>query len=368
MSKPIAFCITELDPGGAEQALYEVVTRLDREKWLPRVYCLGPETPLAEAFRQQGILVSCFGASSIVSFLGAFSWLKKELSRFDPQILQCFLFHGNVLGRIAGHQAKVPIIISGHRVAEREKLWHLWLDKLTRNYVHQHVAVSTGVQNHVAKRLGISLKSITVIGNGVNMPALPGDKFDFSEFGWDNENHRFLLAAGRLHPQKGFLTLIDSFAELKQEFPELKLLILGEGPQRSILEQRIRDLKLTNDVALPGYRHDLARFYNSAELFVLSSEWEGMANVLLQAMAHGCSIVATNVEGVSEAINDGEHGLIAQPGNTADLSRCIRQLLNEPELAQRCGHQARERAEKMFTWDHVAQQYESLFEAMLTKS
>ena len=101
MAVRVAFCITELDPGGAERALFEIVTRLDPSAWEVRVYCLGPETELSLRLRDRGIETLCLGARRATQ-IGVVFRLAKELKAFRPAVLQTFLFHANILGRLAG--------------------------------------------------------------------------------------------------------------------------------------------------------------------------------------------------------------------------------------------------------------------------
>ena len=114
----MAFCITDLDPGGAERALVQLVTRLDRSRWQPSVICLAPRGMLADELEQAEVPVTCLGArhSRNVGMVGR---LFHQLRESKPALLQTFLFHANIAGRIAGRLARVPKIVSGIRVAER---------------------------------------------------------------------------------------------------------------------------------------------------------------------------------------------------------------------------------------------------------
>ena len=140
----VAFCVTELDPGGAERALVQLVTRLDRQVWSPIVIALGPETELSGQFAASGIPVHCLGAKGPRS-LRVFFPLVRILREFQPAIRQTWLFHANILGRLAGFVARVPLVFSGIRVAEQSAQWHVWWERSTRGLVSHHVCVSQDV-------------------------------------------------------------------------------------------------------------------------------------------------------------------------------------------------------------------------------
>src|SRR5262249_49760711 len=136
----IAFCITDLDPGGAERALAQLVTRLDRGRWDPAVFCLSSGGALADALKRAAGPGVCLGArrSQPVRVL----WrLARELRRFRPEILQTFLFHANLAGRIAARMAGVRHVVSGIRVAEKRSPVPLWLDRWTNKLVRLNVCV-----------------------------------------------------------------------------------------------------------------------------------------------------------------------------------------------------------------------------------
>ncbi len=132
MSTPssIALCITDLDAGGAEKALVQIARRLDRAVWDPVVYCLSQRGVLADDLEQAGIPTHCLNAGP--RDLLVILRLARLLRRQKPVLLQTFLFHGNLAGRLAAALAGVPVVVSGIRVAEREKTWHLRLERWTR--------------------------------------------------------------------------------------------------------------------------------------------------------------------------------------------------------------------------------------------
>lgn len=365
VARRIAFCITELEPGGAEKGLFHLVTRLDRSKWAPRVYCLGPEAELSRALRDEGVCVECYGARSWRD-LGALFWLTKKLREFRPELLQGFLFHGNLLGRLAACLAGVPVVLAGHRVAEREKHWHLWLDRWTRRLVSHHVCVSQGVAAFVMDQLHLQSDQVTVIPNGVTARD-PNEAAgtDIWEVARCSPTAQVVLAVGRLHPQKGFLDLLAAFEPVAAAIPESVLLIVGEGSQRGELEEEIRRRKLGGRVTLTGRREDVRNLMRQANVFALTSRWEGMPNVVLEAMSVGLPVVAMDAEGVRDIIQNDQLGIVVNQGDISGLTQAILYLLHHPELASSMGKNSQHLVNSNFTLDEMALRYGRLYSQLI---
>ncbi|MCA9092232.1 MAG: glycosyltransferase [Planctomycetaceae bacterium] len=366
----IAFCITELDPGGAERAFVRLVCGLNRDKWLPEVYCLGPEGELATPIREAGIPVTCFGFTSRKVLRGLFR-LRKELRRQKPEILQTFLFHANLLGRLAAFgTTSVKHIVCGVRVAERRSPWYLRLDRWTSSLVSRFACVSQSVANF-STDAGLNPKKMVVIPNGVDVSLFDQtEAADLSQFGIPSRA-KVIITAGRLDPQKGILNLLDAFAAIAASEPEAHLIIAGEGPQRAEIESHIRTLSLENRAHLIGRRNDLPALLKASQVFVLSSLWEGMPNVVLEAAAAGTPIVATDVEGVAEVLGgtspDGgfTYGEKAIPGDAASLRIALENALKTAVSAKNRALIAREFVRSEFSWERMVARYDDLYSSLL---
>jgi len=354
----VAACITDLDPGGAEKALVQVLTRFDPEQWEIAVYCLGPEAELAPILRENGITVECYGAKRATDGFGAILWCYHKLSVFKPDLLQTFLFHGNFIGRLAASLARVPIVVAGHRVAEREHKWHLTCEWLTRRMVTHHVAVSQSVANHLQQHCRIAERSMSVISNGVEINADEVPCVDFDQFYIPTQN-RVIISVGRLVRQKGFSKLIDAFSRVN--LPETSLVIVGDGPLKSNLKRQITRLGIKDRVHLVGYQKESLSLIKSADLFVLSSLWEGMPNVVLEAMALKCPVIATAVAGIPELLDDGNAGIIVTPDDVEGLTAAIATAMSDLEAMKLLVNHAQFLVNKEFTWERVQQDYEQLY-------
>ncbi len=353
----VAFCITELDPGGAEQALFEIVTRLAPANWEVRVYCLGPETELSRKLQERGIVTICFGVRHVYQ-VGVLFRLAQQLREFRPALIQTFLFHANILGRLAGWWAGVSVVLSGLRVAERGKRWHLWLDRWTNQLVTLNVCVSEGVKRFAVSHGGLREGKLRVIPNGVDAErfasATPVDlcRFGIPADAWT------LVTVGRLSVQKGHDELLGAVAPLLIADSRMHLLIVGEGPERESLVWLADTLDVSGQVHFSGFQEDVAGILKSCQAFALPSRWEGMPNALLEALAAGLPCIATDVEGVRELLPD-ESGIVVAPGDGLALRLAVEQVRHQ--ILGTAPMEAQDAVLKSHTWTSIATEYESLF-------
>jgi len=169
-----------------------------------------------------------------------------------------------------------------------------------------------------------------------------------------------VCGAGRLTRQKGFDILIRAFAIVREECSSARLLILGGGGQRRALEAVAGELGLEDAVVFAGMRRDVRQIVALADVYALSSRNEGMANTLLEAMSVGAPIVATDVSGTREAVENGAQALIVPPEDTDALARAILSLIRDRDLAASLGRAALERAGAVFRKDRMTGELEAM--------
>lgn len=199
-------------------------------------------------------------------------------------------------------------------------------------------------------------KEIGVIYNGI----------DVQEFHPQPELHdanEFRLICGtRVTPRKGIRFLIQAMDVLAVKYPQIRLVVVGEGDEKQSLENLVRGIGLSDKVNFLGFvpREKAAEYYGRGDVYVSPSLNEGMANFMLECMALGMPIVATDVGGTRELLTEGENGLIIKVGDYADIAEKIEYLLQNPDLKEKMGKASRERAEKM-SWENVAKQYHEAY-------
>jgi len=236
--------------------------------------------------------------------------------------------------RLAGVSTRV--IVSEHNTLSQEavgipqmsvrltplaaRLFYPWADGI--------VAVSQGVADDLGQITRLSSNRIQVIYNPIVLPELFTLAQEPVEHPWFKPSEPpVILGVGRLHPQKDFPTLIRAFAEVRK-VQQARLMILGDGPERQALTTLVSELGLTEDVAFPGFVQNPYAYMAKAAVFVLSSAWEGLGNVLVEAMAIGTPVVSTNCEsGPGEILADGKYGALVPVGDSAAIAQAIVSIL-----------------------------------------
>lgn len=362
---PVLLVITDLDVGGAERALTELATRLDRSRWRPSVACLGPEGRLAETLRAASIDVVCLDARTSRPFQ-ALRRLRLVIECTRPALIQSFLFHANLAVRLAAPLRNRPCVLNSLRVAEHGRRWHLWLDRLTQSLACGAVCVSDGVRAFSIKQARINPDRLVVIPNGINPDpydrATPTPRATLGI----PPGALFALFVGRLERQKGVDILLDAADRLAGETAPIAVALAGDGPLLPTLQARLNARVRTNPTLhILGRRNDIPSLLKACDLLVLPSRWEGMPNVVLEAMAASRPVVATRVEGTSDLVVHGETGWLVAPNEPEPLANALRDALHNPDERSRRGRTGRARVDANFRIEHTVQAFERLWAEML---
>ena len=357
----IALVITDLDVGGAERALVNLVTRLDRRRWAPSVIALSKEGRLAEVVRRAGLPCECLACGRRRP-MQVVVRLARSLRRCRPRLVQSFLFHANLATRLAAPWAGQPWVVGSLRVAEHRQRWHLALDRLTEFLSAGSVCVSHGVRCFSQTVGGLDSRRLTVIPNGIDP-----EPFDHAtavpreDLGIPERSH-LALTVGRLDIQKGLTDLLTAAKQVIARCPSWHLALAGDGPWRAwLLEQIEAQPSLRGRIHWLGLRNDVPGLLKSADVLVLASLWEGMPNVVLEAMAASRPVVATDVEGTGELVIPGQTGWLVPPRNPEALSIALLAATHDPDLCRTFGRQGRTRVEQEFSLDRTVAAYEQLW-------
>jgi glycosyltransferase involved in cell wall biosynthesis len=215
------------------------------------------------------------------------------------------------------------------------------------------VAVSAGLADELAQIAAIPRNRITVIYNPIDCRRIADlATQELADPWFEPGQPPVVLAAGRLHAQKDYPTLLQAFARLRTNRPA-RLVILGEGSERAGLESLVKELEMTADVRLPGFEKNPYAYMARAAAFVLSSEWEGLSNVLIEALACGCPVVSTDCpHGPAEVLDGGRYGILVRVGDPEALAQAIERTLEGAANSE----EAKERA-KQFDIKTVSGRY-----------
>jgi glycosyltransferase involved in cell wall biosynthesis len=364
----VALAITDLDPGGAEKALVELATRLDRSRFEPVVYCLTPLPPAEAAscvppLKQAGVEVHDLGMRSWRDLPQALARWQVLLQRQKPLLLQTFLFHANLVGRWAARRAGVRRVISGIRVAEPRR-WHRWADRLTGRLVDRYVCVSHAVARFSRQQARLPQEKLVVIPNGIDLAKYP-PAVDRSPPAGLPPGRRLAVCVGRLDRQKGLDWLLTAAPQWLARLPDCDLVLVGKGPEQPRLQRLARRLGIDDRVCFAGWRDDVPEILAASDLLVLPSRWEGMPNVVLEAMASHRPVLAARVEGVSELLGEEDEEQTVSWGDSQGLVAKLVRLLSDRQLAVELGEKNRRRAEEEFSIDRVVAAYQAFWSGLI---
>jgi len=368
MDAPVTllYVLTGTSIRGAEKARLDLVSRVDRNRYRPIVCSLKRPGPYAarleahaDAFYHLGLNEGA-GLRAVLNFIPALLRLARILRRERPRIVHCFLFRASMTGRLAALLCPGAGVIAAVRVQEQSALKYL-CERMTRALVDRYTAVSEEVRRSLIERAHIEPDKIITIYNGIEFR---GRELTAGPAGTAAVPVRLALI-GRLHGQKGHAVLLEALRIILDTGRKAHLYCAGEGPDEARLRHQARVLGIESSVTFAGRVDDPLAFMAGIDIVVLPSLWEGMPNVLLEAMAASRPIVASRLGGIEEMLRDDESALLCDPGGPAPLAAAIMRLMDDPALGRGLTAAARSDVEKRFDIARTVAETQALYEQLL---
>jgi len=367
--KRICFVLPSLAGGGAERAAVHILNALDERQWDRSMYLFDRVGPYLDEVAP-AIRVS---AGTVHSRWGRWQALRRYLRETRPEIVVSFLSYFSVLtaARAAGVGARVVFnqqtpmtaFLADGDYPWRGR-WHRRVFSLVTRTGYAAadlvVATSRGVAEDLQAAFGVNPAHVCVVPNPVDLDRVAAaaqepleDEFQAQ---WTSP---VIVAAGRLAEAKNYPLLIDAMALLRQRMPA-KLFILGQGELEGAIRARIAERGLTDAVVLCGFQRNPWKFIAKADVFALTSHYEGFGNVLVEAMACGVPVVATASAGTRDIIRDGVDGLLVERHDAASVAGALARILSDVALRETLANEARDGARR-FDLPAVAEQYAAVF-------
>ena len=358
--------ITWLPYGGIEKKIVDVLSRLDRKRFTPLVCCLRSKKGVyEEELERQGIKVYKLNFKSRLDPIELFK-LVNLLKRENVKVIHSHMYRANIPSIVAGKLANVPVIIPQvHNIEDWKSKREFILERFFYPLSSKIVTVSEAVKSFEVKNTGLASNKFVTVYNGVDL-----GKYSFP----DSEKQKLKNELGikgkivgmvaRLYPQKGHIYLLMAAKEILKDTPDVKFLIIGDGPLRSCLEQKAKEFDIHKNFIFTGAVKETAKYYSLMDISVLSSNIEGFSNVILESMASGIPVVATRVGGNHEAVIDGETGFLVDYGNAVELAQKITILLKDEGLRSKMGKKAKERA-SLFNLEKMVENVEQLYDELI---
>ena len=362
--------VETLGMGGAEMMLLHYTRALGNEHYNHHVYCFGLDGPIRELIEKLGVpVIMGPKVSSIknpIKFALTILALVKNLMRFIKnnciQVIQSHAGRSNELSVVMGKLCGVPAFPTVHSTmafVDKRSIWdprvyfRKALGSLAYRTSDQVIAVSQGIKDIICQSYSLEDSKVLVLKNGIIFDESISEPVDLEKEICDSANKLKLIAVGRLVPLKGFDILIKAVAALvNQGFDDLLVLIVGgekpNGGEQSRLQALIRNLNMDNYVRLLGLRHDVIGLMKACDIFVLPSRYEGLSLAMIEAMACGLPIVASNGPGLKDFISDLQNGLLFPVDDHMVLAKCILRLAEDKDLRIQLSRGARASFEKNY--------------------
>ncbi|RBL79206.1 glycosyltransferase family 4 protein [Streptomyces cavourensis] len=302
------------------------------------------------------------GLRGILSNVQRVRALRRVIKAFRPDIVLGMMTTASVLSVLASTGLSTRVIATEHTHPPSQAMSGFWqrLRRFTYPRAARVVALTRGTADWLAQHVPGS--RLAVIPNPVHWPLPKGMPMLTPQTG---DGRKRLLAVGRLHADKGFDLLVQAYARLAPSHPDWDLVILGEGDERRALEAQVQGAGLQDRVSLPGRAGNVGDWYQSADLYVLTSRFEGLSNTLLESMASGLAAVAFDCDtGPREIVRDGVDGVLVRPNGDVDaLCRALDAVMSDETGRQRMA-QAATAVRERFSAERVLGLWEELFDGV----
>jgi len=372
----IVHVIFRLDVGGLENGLVNLINRIPQDRYRQAIICLSDFTDFRQRIESANVPVLALHKKKGKD-LGVYVRLWRALRRFKPDIV-----HTRNLGTV---DMVFPALLAGvkYRI-HGEHGWdmvdlhgrnkkYLRLRRICRPFISRYIAVSSHLASWLIRQVRAAPDKVVNICNGVDAKFFapsPGPVVRLPDSPLEGPDIVVIGTVGRLVPVKDQLTLVKAFASLIDRAPEhrqrLRLALVGEGPQRGDIQEAVTGLGLDELVWIAGQRRRVDQVLKMFDIFVLPSLNEGISNTILEAMATGLPVIATDVGGNPELVDNGETGFLVPAGDAEAMARAINRYVADPELTSQHGRNGRQKIVRHYSLDVMVDRYLAVYDDVLS--
>jgi glycosyltransferase involved in cell wall biosynthesis len=356
---------------GAPRVLLTLMKKLPSNRF--EQYLIAPPGELMEAARALGKVTVLPVPMRGRSDLPAARAINRLIAKYNPDIVHAHGSRAGILARIGSFLMHTKTVYTEHT-----RTSHFVLPNVLLEWAHRigmtvldifntdaTVAVSDSVANFLKRNISLKRKKVIVIPNGIEPAEIrptPAAAAILKDLGLTPED-KIIGTIGSLNPAKDHKTLLEAFVKVKKSFKDAKLLLIGEGPLKVILQKYAQRWGVGDDVIFAGYQEDAASLIPYMDIFVLPSKTEAFGLAILEAMQAGVPIIATRVGGIPEVIHHNHNGLLVPYGDVHKLAASINLLLNDKKLARKIINNYPETLAR-FTADKMAKAHTELYERL----
>lgn len=353
----LVLLLQDLSFGGTQRQALELAKRLDRTRFAPECWMLMDGRDFAPQAAAAGIPLRWLAPTPGIG-LTNLAALWRTLARERPDVLVLFTAVPNIWGRIFGRLRKLPAVVATCRGGGAVRRQH---ERFLKNWATHHIVNAAPLRDQLL-RLGRAEDRITVIANGVDTAHFTPPPEDLQPV------REVVLCPARFCEDKDHETLIRAFEITVAKRPRAELWLVGDGPLRTRVRTLAARSPVRGNIRTYPAAADPRPFFQQASLVTLSSVREGMPNVILEAMAMGLPVVATDVGGIPSVVERDVTGLLCPPRDPAALGEQLAALLADAARRRRFGQTARERVETHYSMETMVRRHEAVFDRVLSES
>jgi len=353
--------------GGSERQAVELVKRLDPSRFSPMVACFDKEGPLLSEL-PPNIHIEAFPLNGFLhwSALSAAIRFALFIRRSEFELVQCFDFYSNLFAIPLSRLSSLRVIGCRRDEASMRTRWQHRAELLAYKFATCVLANAEVIKEQLVSRDKLKPEKVCVIQNGLDLARFDTCRQSPIDMPVETLPGPVIAVVANLRPEKGHLVLLAAAHRLMKRLPSLKLLIVGNGPMKEIIGQRIKELNLESSAKMMGEVKNVPAFLKAIHIAVLPSlKNEGFPNSVMEAMAASVPVVATDTGGTSELVVDGLTGYLVPPGDPEALQDRLGKLCADPELRKKMGEAGRQRIIECFTADRMVRRFESLYEVLV---
>jgi glycosyltransferase involved in cell wall biosynthesis len=365
----VVHLVEELTIGGLEKTLTAVVLNLNKKKYNVSVWCLREGGFFADKLVKEGIDVNILHISTSRNPLSIYK-LYRLLKSHKFDIIHTHAYSAGTIGRMSAFLAGVPVIISHNQnIYNYYNKYYHFVERLLSYITDGIICVSDVVKKFANETQGIDTKKLVTIYNGIeNVRSVSGKETSGlrKELGIP-VNYSVIGTIAQFSEKKGLGYLIRSASILLKLRKDVNFLLVGDGTIMGELKQLCHNLKIGENVIFAGERGDIPEMLSLIDIFVLPSIREGLPLAILEAMACGKPVIATNVGGVPEVIKNGINGILVQPKDPDALHNAMKELLNDAAKRKKMGREGMDICAKSFSSKVMVDRIEELYETLLER-
>lgn len=368
--------IGSLEVGGAETQLVRLANGLDRTRFRPSIVCLSKGGQLEDALARdvpvikvyQTVATNRLARGRGIQGIRILTALIRDLRGQHPEVVHAYLPAAYVLGGLAAWLLRVPAIVAGRRGltpidAYGPVRWRV-LAELANRVIDVHICNSRAVRDVATTKESIPIEKTRVIPNGIDLPPL--DQPSQLPAEWRSAGVKAAMVANFIG-YKGHRGVLQAVARVVKRHPSFRLVLIGDGPERTALTNLAHELDISDNVIFGGMQKDAARLLPAFDFTILGSSEEGFPNALMESMACAVPIVSTWVGGVPELVEDTVHGRLVPYGDTQAMSDAITWMIEHPEERRQMGEAARRRIAEHFSTERMVTNTEAVYEEFLPR-